>query len=778
MEQFTISPDGKTFTTFGQDDKVRIWDSATGKLIHLWTVPESPVGRSWVSDDGRRACVHTRDHLEIWDLPSQKLVCRLPLGDAPEISAAAFSPDSQHLAAADDTPNERRIRLWNLETRRNRVIGGHDDKIAELLWESSGKRLFSRSSAEGLLCCWDLAAGREVWRYSRNVTRMCLDQSGSRLFATGIDGNSCFGDLLDAVTGKSLLEKLWEFNFPVVASVAPDGKTVAIVDFGAIEIRSVGTGKTIREWDSPAIRLGFHPNGETLHVVESRSIVQAYDVKTRKHLYPRAEAWGHVAPIRQIVWSPDRKRIASSAWFGDRHVRVWDAASGQLLYRLPSLRGFPSGLEFSSDSRLLYACGSSTPLRCWNVADGKEVRKWFIIHEDDDHRRFGQILQTKLLRDGKSMRLLLLTNSEPEEPHVATFDLEAGTIGESHRVPIESQRLERAVLTENHLLGARMVFRTATGDALPGLDVTEKDERGDAVVLSPNRSLIAAGAWKAYQQPLEGVRVDDVAVFERATGRLVRELPRGPAGCFDFSPDGRLLAVARADGLHVWDLATGKEVLFHKAHDSFGRLSPDSFATAIAFSPDGKRIATGHPDSAILIWDVPLPPRPKASPLPSDELEQLWSDLASADPKKGMAAVWKLQDRPEQAWKLLSERLKQVAEPVDIKEWIAKLDVDNFRQREVARKRIAEYGAAAGPALRAALKGKITEEQQKHVRKLLADFDLKQPPFGNDLRGIRCLMILERLNTSDARQLLGRLAKGLASSRVTREATETLERYR
>src|SRR5215208_1881941 len=68
-------------------------------------------------------------------------------------------------------------------------------------------------------------------------------------------------------------------------------------------------------------------------------------------------------------------------------------------------------------------------------------------------------------------------------------------------------------------------------------------------------------------------------------------------------PDGRRLAVARPDGLHLYDLPTGEEVLFRKAHDRFDALTPDSFATAIAFAPDGKRIATGHADTTILIWD-------------------------------------------------------------------------------------------------------------------------------------------------------------------------------
>jgi hypothetical protein len=209
----------------------------------------------------------------------------------------------------------------------------------------------------------------------------------------------------------------------------------------------------------------------------------------------------------------------------------------------------------------------------------------------------------------------------------------------------------------------------------------------------------------------------------------------------------------------VWETATRRE--------RFRFTNPGGIAWSLAFSPDGRTLATGNSDTTITVWDVAALPAPRrgGEALTDRDLERLWTALADPDPAKAYEAMRSLRAAPAKSLPALREQLRpRRADTATLKRLVADLDSPEFATRKKAEANLVELGEAALPALREALKSPSAE-----VRRA-AGAVVERLEGSERLRMRRAVEVVEKVADADAARLLDEWADGEPDAALTREA--------
>jgi WD40 repeat protein len=292
---------------------------------------------------------------------------------------------------------------------------------------------------------------------------------------------------------------------------------------------------------------------------------------------PTATLSGHASKVLCVAFRPDGDRVLTAS--ADGTVRQWDARTGEPVGP-PYDRhtGEVWTAVYSPDGRWIASGGTDRTVRLWQAATRREVAVW--------HGHSGAVTDLAFTPDGRRLASLG----------------EDGTV----RIWEAGSRASLPVL-RGHELYVYPVACSPDGQwiASGSWDQTVRlwDARtGEACAILRHPGVVRALAFSPDSSWLvSGCHADDrLRIWDVATVQMRKEItgPGPRIWSVAVSADGACIAAVDSDGnLGVSEFATGRTVFSTRLK---GHWKPKP----LAYSPDGRWLASSTADCKIILWDA------------------------------------------------------------------------------------------------------------------------------------------------------------------------------
>ncbi|MCB0211673.1 MAG: hypothetical protein KDJ52_20210 [Anaerolineae bacterium] len=455
---------------------------------------------------------------------------------------AAWRPDGRYLASGGD---DNTIIIWDTDPFKPvRKLTGHSDWVRKIVWHPTNDTQLASASDDGTIKIWD-------WDREQVVETL----NGHQTYILSLASNSD-GSLLASGDDDGLII-LWDM------SQSPPTSTKL-------------AGHTNQVWD-----LAFSPDDTQLASVSGDETLILWNLITTTPISNVLH--GHKDVVRGVAWNPiiGTNQLATAA--DDRDIIIWDAERGEPIRRLEGHADPVFDLAWSHDGQRLASASTDESVGVWDVATGKLERK-LLGHTDYVQGIAFSPDGTQLASTSTDKSIIIWElNWHP----ALTLDKHSASVFSAVWSP-DSARLATTSFDERVIIWA-------------GSPLTPTK------ILTGHQELVIEADWNAKGDKLASVSADkSIIIWDGASGEPLARLADQPGEYWSVSwhPTQDILAAGLTNNLiQIWDVTslTQTMLITRQVHTS---PSYRAAVLDVAWSPDGRYLASGGDDSRLVILDA------------------------------------------------------------------------------------------------------------------------------------------------------------------------------
>ena len=540
---------------------------------------------------------------------------------------------------------------WGLQAPSSaqiRVLRGHSGRVTGLAWLADSTHLVT-AGQDGRLLWWDTESSEPPTTLidsGTTISSIALSPNGSQLAVVHQDGQI---DLWNPASQQPVrtLGKQHGTKSDSLVAWAPDSSLLAITVEDRVLLWNPKVGRvaaTIRSRSRPVAAIAWSPDSRRLATASANGLVQLWDPM-------RSSRLGYTiigSPTYAMGWSPDGSKLIVGGYEGRCH----QVAALNMTPEQP--RRDPVGTAINHVGHVRAIAWSPDGAQLVTAGDDGQVRLWVPTGNFPHSVKASSALRTTLTGHTSSVRavawspdaLRLATASidgqvrlwDPLSAAGATKSSHSGhtratawspdgtcivTAGQDGEVRLWQPDTGQIIATLTESIGqagpvhavcwSRANGRLAIARTSPEVLVWNSEAGRIEATLNGHTDWVRAVAWSPDGTRLAtaGTR-GQVRLWDPVAKALTAVLAREGTGIYAlaWSPDGTQLIAAGEDGsIRAWrpsdeNSATWRSRLFApRSPQARVLVSHASAATAVVWSADGRRLASGGADGNVRVWD-------------------------------------------------------------------------------------------------------------------------------------------------------------------------------